>query len=368
LTLIPNLTRLLPCQAAAIGLIFAVTSNFALAQSAYPFNSAIYKSSHNSYARDESLAQQIDDYNVWQIELDLCSTNDGLKVSHTCDAGTLASASTLQNLLQKLLTESKTYTQKFTVVYFDLKQNWDTDSNSAASVKVHNEIASTIQALFGSHLFTPDQLTADGTWPSVMQLNESGFYWAVVVDWHGAKSTPAAARVSAELFTVAISDPPTSAQEFASAVLVNVDGGCDASPTSETPTNPRGRWLYRYWPSCGQDCQQLNGNYWSNGVAKAYNFVATNCINWDHTFQPPTQSPQPLFVDSNLQVHCPNGYSSCEWGTLGFPFHDLAEALQRASPMTTVSIQAAVYTLASGSTILSKPLTLRASGGPATIR
>lgn len=351
----------------ACGWLLMTLASFspAHAQSTYPFNGAIYKSSHNSYDRDETLAQQIDDYNVWQIELDLCTSDEGLKVSHTCDAGTLASARTLKGSLATLLANSRTYSQKFTLVYFDLKQNWADDANAPANTGIYDEILSTIKALFGTHLYTPGLLAVDKDWPSFKALNGRGYYFAVVVDWHGAAHTPNAARDDPDLFTVSVNNPP--AQEFWSAVLVNVDGGCDASPTSKAPTTPRGRWLYRYWPSCGQDCPQMNGAYWTNAVSKGYTFIATNCVNWDHTFQPPTQSPQPLFVTRAAAVSCPNGYTTCEWGTLGFPFHDLGKALQRASPLTTVSVGAGSYTLGPGPVTLNAPLTLTASGGAATL-
>src|ERR1017187_4297705 len=87
------------------------------------FNAAIYKGSHNSEDRDESLAQQIDDYNVWQIELDIYDYQGDLKVNHLCDPGSLDAADTLTTLLTKMVAESKTFSSKFTVIYLDMKGN-----------------------------------------------------------------------------------------------------------------------------------------------------------------------------------------------------------------------------------------------------
>jgi len=50
------------------------------------FNAAIYKASHNSYAREESLRAQIDDFNCWCLELDLHwdESSSEVRVSHLC--------------------------------------------------------------------------------------------------------------------------------------------------------------------------------------------------------------------------------------------------------------------------------------------
>src|SRR5262249_46811128 len=125
-------------------------------------------------------------------------------------------------------------------------------------------------------------------------------------------------------------------------VLVNINGGCDVHPTDHIPAQPGGRWLYRIYPDisgangCDDGCPNMNGTYWRNGLAKGYNFIATQCVNWDHTFQPPTHSPDPLFVNPSAPVNCPNDYSSCDWGTLDFPYHDFRSALERASQNITV--------------------------------
>lgn len=72
------------------------------------YNAAMYKASHNSYSRDESLAAQIDDYNVWQIELDVYDYGGQLYINHDCDAP-FDGASTLPGLLTKLVRESEVH-------------------------------------------------------------------------------------------------------------------------------------------------------------------------------------------------------------------------------------------------------------------
>src|SRR3954469_25982212 len=107
------------------------------------FNAAIYKSSHNSYQRNESLAEQIDDYNIWQIELDIIDYEGELKVRHDCgDLWALHNAETLSDLLTKLVAESKTYIYKFTIIYLDLKdcRDWGDELNERLKTALINSL------------------------------------------------------------------------------------------------------------------------------------------------------------------------------------------------------------------------------------
>src|SRR6266481_5219353 len=108
-----------------------------------------------------------------------------------------------------------------------------------------------------------------------------------------------------------------------------------------------------------------------NGVAKKYTFIPSNCVNNDHTFQPPTHSSDPLFVSPTTKVHCPNGYSNCDWGTVAFPFHNLNDAIERASAMVTVLIQQGQYrvTLPGLPLVVNHPMILQSAGnGPVTMQ
>jgi hypothetical protein len=310
------------------------------------FNAAFYKASHNSYDRDESLASQIDDYNVWQLELDIYDYEGDLKVNHNCDAGSLDAASSLSFLLNKMVAESATYYRRFTVIYLDMKGNGLDGCLVNWGENINERLKSIfIESLGGDHIYPSTEfINIDKSfWPSWQNLVRRGYYWCIVVDWHGER--PDNAINDPLFFEATSSNPPDADNDPENMLLICVDGGCDSYPTSDDPKLKNDRLLYRIYPGagCALDCQQQNGNYWQNGVNRQYNLVASNCVNWDHTFQPPMHSPAPLFVNAAAAVNCPMDYNSCEWGTRGFPFHNLAAAIYRASPMVTVFIEAGDY-------------------------
>jgi len=337
------------------------------------YNSALYKGSHNSYSRDESLAVQIDDYNVWQIELDINEYQLKAFVTHDCGPPS-DNDDTLETLLQRLINESRTFSQKFTMIYLDVKSGSGSVCQWTLDLPGHLKRAFT--QILGTHIYPAKQFVQQDAsqWPSYQALVRRGFNWGVIVDWHGHNPTP-----SDDLFFYATEDnPPISSASPAAVpsentVLVNIDGGCDASPTGSQPMLRDGRWLYRAYPGggCFSDCTQMNGNYWANLVQKRYNYIATNCVDWDHTFAAETHSPQPLFVDASANITCPHGYSSCEWGTSRYPFHDLGAAISRADPVTTIRLKPGEYQLSTPARAaqLDRPMTYVDDGpGPAVIR
>jgi hypothetical protein len=334
------------------------------------FNSAIYKSSHNSYDRDESLASQIDAFNVWQIELDIYDYSGEMKVNHNCDPGSISLASTLEELLQKMVAESVTFRNRFTIIYLDLKGNGHDGCPYSWGEQLPQRLTVAFQSKLGANKIYPSSqfIQQDGSQsPSHQELVRRGFNWAVIVDWHGP--APPNANPANLFFSVAQTDPPNPALEPPDAVLVNIDGGCNDSPTSESPGIVNSRWLYRIYPGTyGQGCSLLNGAYWQNGIAKGYNLVATNCIDDSQTFNPPLQSPDPLFVTTEAVKSCSQNYVSCEWGTVTYPFQDVAKAVQRASPMTTVLLAPGTYNVAARSPlVINHPMMLRLNGSAPVI-
>ena len=356
---------------AAVALSVVAVSAQQLAPGEIPFNAAIYKSSHNAYDRHESLASQIDDYNVWQLELDVYDYRGGLKVNHNCDPASIDASSTLEFLLEKMVSESARFRDRFTIIYVDLKGDGHDQCVYAWGSELGQRLTEAFESRLGKERIYTSAMFVDrdqSRWPSHQELVRRGLNWGVVIDWHG--TAPAQANPDGVFFAVAQTDPFDSSREAANAVLINVDGGCDAAPVSVSPGSTNERWLYRAYPGpCGQNCDQLDGMYWSIAVANRYNFVATNCIDRDHTFQPPTQSPDPLLVSSRVATTCPQNYAACEWGTAGFPFKDLSAALRRASPMTTVLVNAGTYTVtASGPMLVGQPMELRAIDGNVVMR
>jgi hypothetical protein len=334
-----------------------------------PFNVGIYKASHNSYDRNESLAEQIYAYNVWQLELDIYDFNGEFRVNHNCDPASVSTADTLDFLLDKMVQESRMRSQRFTVIYVDLKGNGLDGCLYSWGTQIKERLKSSFASALGNNLYhASDFINRDqSVWPSYQELVRRGHNWAVVIDWHG--ETPTNAASDDFLFYATSSNPP--GVESDNTVLVNVEGGCDASPTNDAPAGRNGRWLYRLWPgSCASDCSQMDGAYWTNGVAKEYTFIASNCVNNDHTFQPPTHSSDPLFVNPAAKVRCPNGYGRCDWGTMVFPFHNLRDAIKRASPAVTVLIRGGQYqvTAPGRPLVVNQPMILQNENGPVTMQ
>jgi hypothetical protein len=337
------------------------------------FNAAIYKGSHNSEERDESLAQQIDAYNVWQIELDIMDFEGDFKVpGDDCDPETLQDdADSLTTLLKNMQVESDPLVHQFTVIYLDMKGNGQEGCLYSWGSNINNRLKTTFQSSLSANSIYPSSVfvTKDASsWPSYQNLARRGYRWAVVVDWHDM--TPPGADQD-ELFFQATSINPTGTAAdpnwSPSTVLVNLTGGCDISPNKTQPGVRNQRWLYRAWPAgeCSGDCQLMSGAYWSTAVSEGYNFVATNCINYSNTFDSPTHTADPLFVTIQRSTSCPNSYAHCDWGTQAFPFHDLGAALDRASPGVTVSIQNGIYQISRTDhpRLIKGPMNLAAKGG-----
>jgi len=333
------------------------------------YNSAIYKASHNSYVRDESLASQIDDFNVWQIELDVYDYGQ-LYVNHDCVAP-FTGADTLTALLQKLMNESTTLARKFTMIYLDMKGNGNDGCQIGWGSALQQRLKDAFLNTFGmARIYSSGEFSAkDGSqWPSYQELVRRGHEVGVIVDWHGSNPAP-----SDDLFFYATSTNPPDSGLAPNTVLVNVDGGCDDFPSGTAAPAAGLRWLSRMYPSgrCSLDCQEMNGNYWSNGLSKRYVYLATNCVDWEHTFSSSTQSPDPLFVAQPGAVDCPMSYGQCEWGTVRFPFHDLGAAIDRASPMVTLVVHGGIYVITRSGTprIIDHSMVLTTdSSGPAEIR
>ena len=331
----------------------------------HTFGAGIYKGSHNSYARNESLADQVMRFNVWQLELDVTDYAGSLKVTHNCDPGSLARAPTLAGLLTGLGDAVRAAQfRRFTVLYVDLKGNGGDGCAYAWGSQLDRRLREAFAGALGQGEIYPSGEFAgrDGSvWPSHQDLARRGYRWGVIIDWHGE---PSSAAVADDLLFLATTETLPAAEALSpNTVLLNIDGDCDASPVSSGANQHGTRFLARLYPgSCASDCGQMNGGYWSAGVAQAYNFVASDCVDEDHTFAAPVQSPDPLFVDAGAAQDCPHDSQPCEWGTGKFPFTALGPALARASSGTDVVIAGGIYELAPGA-LAATPLTLRAVDG-----
>jgi hypothetical protein len=361
------------------------------------FNAPVYKGSHNSEIRDESLAEQIDDYNVWQLELDIMDYHGDFKVpGDSCDPASLSQADSLTPLLNKLQADSNPLAHPFTVIYLDMKGMGQNACAYTWGSAIKDRLKAAFIGSLGQSAIYPSSefVTTDASsWPSYQNLNARKYRWAVIVDWHGYVPTgfspapgtcldqnPYNCFVQDDLFFAATSSIPTASPTVtANTVLVNLAAGCNSSPgPTATVLPPRdNRWLYRGWPNgeCSLICSHMDGAYWNYAVKNVgYNFVATNCINYDDTFNGPygglTHSADPLFVTNRPSTTCPASTPTCEWGTKEFPFHDLNAALDRASPAVAVVIETGTYKVssASGPRVIKLPMKLKSSNGPVILQ
>ncbi len=336
------------------------------------FNAFIYKASHNSYERSEPLDQQIDVYSVWQLELDMQWEGNGcdITVDHYC--GSVHDAQSLAAELAEIAV-AKTFSRRFTVLYMETKnpdnnvcyEDWPERS------RYRQCIVDTLDAVLGTErIYTAHEFAAIDhfRWPSRPELQRRGKYFMVILD-EGSIGGP----FDDEFFFSATEENPPGAGVPPNTVLVNVNGGCDANSVDYGPAEVNDRLLYRAWPD-GRTCDGCwlhDGNYWDNAVAFGYNFIATNCVDGDHTFSTATHSPQPLFVEVS-------GEPAAQYGTLGLPYigtSGVLAGIERASPMVEVVIGGGTYDVTAarrGPYVIDRPVVLMArptqEGGSAVLR
>ena len=157
--------------ATAIISVFWMSSIHALTASYIPettprpgeqrFSSFVFKATHNSYERNKPLDVQIDNYNVWQIELD-CSwdTKDfgGIVVDHDCVGAKGRSLATVFDELNN----SVTLNSRFTMIYMELKsksigqecrEEWPSD-NATYRDFIYDEIDTYLDV---NRVYTPEE-------------------------------------------------------------------------------------------------------------------------------------------------------------------------------------------------------------------
>jgi hypothetical protein len=325
------------------------------------FNDFIYKASHNSYERSEPLNEQIDHYNVWQLELDMWWEGNGcdISVEHFC--ASVHDAQSLTTELSEIAT-SLTADQRFTVIYMETKNPLDGNpcyEDWPGRSEYIQCIYNTIDGVLGAeHVYTVNEFkSVDGSrWPSRPELQRRGKNFVFILD-----DQDIGGPFDDEFFFSTTGQNPPGASLPDNTVLVSINAGCDIDSIDSGPAERNDRWLYRAWPDASRcdACWMHNGNYWDNAVNFGFNLIATNCVSEDHTFAVPTHSPQPLFV---LE---PQESSGRQLGTLGFPYIGvvgLIAGVNRASAMVDVVISGGTYdvTAASGGPyVIDKPVVLQ---------
>lgn len=313
------------------------------------FNAGIYKASHNSYDRDESLASQIDNWNCWCVELDLhyYHSDNQIHVGHLC--GTFDSGPLLSTKLNEI-TQSVEQADRVTVIYLELKSACASTpgfpSSWPASPTYRAAIRTAVTNAFGNQVYPSIEFktTDQYRWPSFQELLRRGYRWIVILD-----EQETAFSDDDFFFGMARGNPPTAFE--ANSVLVNSDDDDVVPNRGDQPD----RWMFRAYPtpSCGTPDDE---DYYDDAIASGYTFVATNCIDHHYTMTPTTHSASPVRVT--------NGGTGTAFGTLAYPYRlgdGLVQAVQRASPRVPVSIVGGLYVVPRG-TQLYQPCILRAHG------
>lgn len=320
------------------------------------FNQFIYKASHNSYDRSESLASQIDTYNCWCLELDIWWYNGEIRVSHTCPTDFHDLISTK---LERIATSEIKY-DRVTVIYLEMKEGCFTTWPSRTTYR--NYIRSRVDQYLGADRIYTVAMFADPNgdnfrWPSYQELVRRGKNFIVVLH------EPDRSVDSDYFFAVHYTNPfLPDGLGLNNKVLYNKENAGD------TPSGFGDRYLARTYPSGGEDTCQLQewSDFWDRGISKGYNFVATNCIDSVYTMTDPrTHSPAPLFVMHDFPI--PEMFQT---GVRSFPYSGaggLLRGIQRASPMVDVRIETGTYDITNG-TVIKRPVVLKARGGTVLIR
>jgi hypothetical protein len=310
------------------------------------FNAGIYKASHNSRERDETLASQIDNWNCWCLELDIVWHLDNqVRVQHGC--GSQESAGLLSVQLG-LIARSIESADRVTVLYLEMKPacaSWPSRGVYREYIKSALE-AALPGAIYSSLEFkTIDQFR----WPSYQELLRRGYRWVIILDEEETGFAD-----DDFFFGMARGNPATAFEP--NSVLINSDDDDDVPKRGDQPD----RWMFRAYPTpfCGTPDDE---DYYDDAIANGYTFVATNCIDRHYTMTPTTHSASPLHVTSTA--------SGTAFGTLAFPYRQgtgLINAVQRASPRVPIKIDGGLYQVPAG-TQLSRPVILRSVGGTVRI-
>jgi len=310
------------------------------------FNAGIYKASHNSHERDETLSSQIDNWNCWCLELDLVwHTDNQIRVQHGC--GSQGSGGLLSVQLG-LIAQSVEAVDRVTVVYLEMKPacaNWP--SREVYRNYIQNALAAALPG--GIYQASEFKDFDQQRWPSYQELLRRGYRWVVILDEEETGFAD-----DNFFFGMARGNPPVAFEP--NSVLVNSDDD-DVVPSRGSQPD---RWMFRAYPTpfCGTPDDE---DYYDDAIANGYTFVATNCIDRHYTMTPNTHSPSPVRVT--------NTGTGTAFGTLAFPFRQgtgLIQAVQRASPRVPIKLNAGLYQVPAG-TRFNRPVILKSQGGTARV-
>jgi hypothetical protein len=305
-----------------------VASGLAPAQdslSGLPLDNFQFKASHNSFEKDESMDDQIDNYNCWCIELDLVYRGDcscGIYVYHPYGGRDLCLDEAIQEILR-----ANDLGQRVTFIWLDVTRESASDWPTNRQEFIHaamNMLGS--ECIYTKSEFDSDFAANGWRWPSWQYLRDQGKKFIVVLE----DTLDSSGRRADEPFFFIAVKSVSEAGDFQHATFINIEG----ANTDDGIPVPNDRWIYRAWFGWGT----IDTHTWEDGVSRGFNLVCTDDINQGYTITDPrTHSPQPLYV---------NGFefnTDHLWGTRNYPMNQIAAAIIRATPGTTLRIYPTNY-------------------------
>ncbi len=306
-----------------------------------PLDNFQFKASHNSYQRDEDLDDQIDNYNVWCLELDLnWETDCGpcITVDHCCEL--VAECGGEQRLWESIaeILRSTEIDNRVTFIWLDIKDpsSWVNRCHETWPSNRRELIRNQMLTLGASGVYTQAEFDVDfaangGRWPSWQELRRRGKKFIIVLE----DQLDASGKDKDSVLFIAVSPPNATVAQYPHATFVNVE---EASTAYGSP-QPNDRFIYRAW-----------NTDWDEALSRGFNLIGTNDVDDGDTITDSrTHCPQPLYVDGT------SSNSERQWGTKSYPLSSLSPALSRATSGVTVWLRAGKY---AGAYVFGKPLAL----------
>lgn len=322
-----------------------------------------YHAIHNAFVRGSTLAEQVDDWGAFQLELDVWYDNGGYDVQHnSCDT---VGEDTLESYLADL---GGSQALQDGLVFLDLQLHDEAsgDCSDGFSDFPANWVTG-LRSILESHLgagvfytFGEFRDVDQYRWPSLQELLRRGKH--VVVFKNSTFDDFYFNRQPLNDCRGEWDPNPISSANTRVEVNTSVDSHC---------WDLGDRWVSRHYPSA-QLCFAESDSAWSDSVDDGFTFVATNCDDdGDRIADPRLHPPVPLLVDQST------GHSE-QYGTRGRPYAGaagFAAAVQRirdhqdVQGASNVPIRLEAGTFSTGGALEGTPpyMTLTARNGPVTL-
>ena len=291
-----------------------------------PLDNFQFKASHNSFNHDEDMDDQIDNYNVWCVELDLqWETDCGpcITVDHSCLPND--GEQRLYEAIAEIL-RSTEMSDRISFIWLDVKNSGGGPWNYCHETWPANRrelVRNGMLALGAANLYTKAEFDVDfgtngGRWPSWQNLRDRGKRFILVLE----DALDPSGHEEDSIMFIAVSSL-NEAMAIPHATFINIEGANTAFGVPQT----NDRWIYRAW----------NAD-WNEAASRGFNLIGTDDIDQSYTITDSrTHSPQPIYVDEvNFN---PNRL----WGTRNYPMNQITSAVSRATPGVTMRIRPGNY-------------------------